>query len=143
MRPSRSIAEYSWTTTPFLLRHLLRQADTGESVVYLDADMMFYSDPQPIFDEWGNADICIHEHRYAPRHLHHERQSGRFNVGWVGVRKTDVGIRCAERWASQCIELCTYDPQRGLCGDQRYLEEWPDLYDRLAIIQQKGTGLGP
>jgi hypothetical protein len=143
VRTSRSIAEFSWTTTPFLLLHLLGKVSTGEPVVYLDADMMFYSDPQPIFDEWGANAISIHEHRYAPQHQHHERQSGRFNVGWVGVRNNDEGNRCVARWASQCIELCVYDPERGLCGDQRYLEEWPARYEHLTIIQHKGAGLGP
>jgi hypothetical protein len=143
VKSARSIAEYSWTSTPFFLRYLLRRARTGETIVYLDTDMMFYSDPQPIFDECANADIAIHEHRCAPRHQHHERTSGVFNVGWVGVRNSDQGNRCMERWARQCIELCVYDPERGLCGDQRYLEEWPALYDRLAIIQHKGAGLGP
>lgn len=143
VKSSRSIGEYSWTSTPFLLRYLLRRAQAGEMVVYLDTDMMFYSDPQPIFDECVNADIAIHEHRYAPRHRHFERGSGIFNVGWVGVRNSDQGNRCMERWGSQCIELCVHDAERGLCGDQKYLEEWPALYDRLVIIQHKGAGLGP
>jgi len=139
----RTIAEYSWTVTPFLLRRLLGRVAPGDSVVYLDADMMFYSDPQPIFDEWGGADIAIHEHRYAPRHHHFERTSGRFNVGWVGVRNSDQGKRCVERWAGQCIARCVHDPARGLCGDQTYLDEWPALYDRLVVLQHKGAGLGP
>ena len=143
VKPQRTIGEYSWTATPFLLRWLLGRVAPGETVVYLDADMMFYSDPQPLFDEWGDADIAIHEHRYAPRHRHYERTSGRFNVGWVGVRNSDQGRKCLERWAGQCIELCVHDAARGLCGDQTYLDEWPTLYDRLVILQHKGAGLGP
>jgi len=143
VKSQRSIAEYSWTATPFLLRWLLGRVTPGEAVVYLDADMMFYSDAQPLFDEWGGADIAIHEHRYAPSHHHYEQTSGRFNVGWVGIRNSEQGKRCVTRWAGQCIELCVHDAARGLCGDQTYLDEWPSLYDRLVILQHKGAGLGP
>jgi hypothetical protein len=143
VKPERSIAEYSWTCTPFLLRHLLDRTGAGNSVVYLDADLMFFSDPQPIFDEWAGQDIVIHAHRYAPNQRHHENNSGIFNVGWVGVRNTPQGRQCMERWASQCIDECVNDTPNGLCGDQKYLDEWPALYDRLVVMRHKGAGLGP
>jgi hypothetical protein len=39
--------------------------------------------------------------------------------------------------------VCTLDGTRGLCGDQGYLDEWPVLYDRLTILQNKGAALAP
>jgi hypothetical protein len=143
VKAERSVAEYSWTCAPALLLYLLDQVRADETVAYLDADLMFFSDPQPIFDEWGAADILIHEHRFAPQHRHMESASGVFNVGFVGIRHAPQGRRCLERWRDQCIEACCLDPERGLCGDQKYLDEWPALYDRLHILQHKGAGLAP
>jgi len=144
MKPYRTIGEYCWTCTAPLMLYLLDRVGDGELVVYLDADMMFFSDPLPIFEEWGDRDIAIHEHRFAPEYRHHERQSGRFNVGWVGVRNTAVGRACLTRWRAQCIAECVSDGFRGLCGDQTYLNEWPTLYgERVTILQNPGVGLGP
>jgi hypothetical protein len=143
VKPSRSIGEYSWTCTPALLRYLLSEVGAGDSVAYLDADLMFFSDPQPVFDEWGDNDILIHEHRYAPQHRHMIPTSGTYNVGLVAIRNTAQGRACLGRWYDQCIEICVLDGTRGLCGDQGYLDEWPRLYERLTILQHKGAGLAP
>jgi hypothetical protein len=142
-KSTRDWEEYCWTCVPSLLIYLLNQVAPGETVAYLDADLMFFSDPQPIFDEWGSNDILIHEHRFAPHHRHMERTSGVFNVGMVGVRNSSQGRVCLSRWRAQCIEICTKDEHRGLCGDQKYLDEWPSLYDRLTVLQHKGAGLAP
>ncbi len=143
VKPARSIGEYCWTCTPAFLLHLIDQVLPGEKTVYLDADLMFFSDPQRIFDEWANADIAIHEHRFAPRYRHLEKVSGTFNVGWVGIRNSAGGRECLARWRAQCIEACTFDAERGLGGDQKYLDEWPRLYNNLTILQHEGVGLGP
>lgn len=143
VKQERSIAEYSWTCAPPLLLHLLEQVAPGETVAYLDADLMFFSDPQPIFDEWGQKDILIHEHRFSPEHRSKQRDSGIFNVGFVGVRHSAEGWRCMTRWREQCLAACRLDPDRGLCGDQKYLEEWPGRYDRLTILRHKGGGVAP
>src|SRR5689334_4523337 len=42
VKPTRTIAEYSWTSAPALLRYLLSEMPEGEGVVYLDADLMFF-----------------------------------------------------------------------------------------------------
>lgn len=143
VKPKRSIGEYSWTCTPALMRFMLEQVEPGESVAYLDADLMFFSDVGPVFDEWGDNDILIHEHRYAPQHRHMIPTSGTFNVGLVAIRRTQQGTACLERWHEQCIAICVLDGTRGLCGDQGYLDEWPARYDRLTVLQHKGAGLAP
>jgi hypothetical protein len=43
----------------------------------------------------------------------------------------------------QCIEECTADTSAGKCGDQYYLDEWPNLYRNLVISANPGVGLGP
>lgn len=143
VKAARSIGEYSWTCTPALMRFMSAQVGAGEAVAYLDADLMFFADPQALFDEWEDNEILIHEHRYAPRHGHMTATSGIFNVGLVAIRNTPQGSKCLERWHEQCIELCVLDGTRGLCGDQGYLDEWPALYDRLTITRHKGAGLAP
>jgi hypothetical protein len=143
VKPARTMGEYCWTCTPVLLLYLLDSVAPGEIAVYLDADLMFFSSPQPVFHEWADADIAIHEHRFPPHRRHMESSSGIFNVGWVGIRNSCEGRECLARWRAQCIEACTTDAERGLWGDQKYLDEWPILYNHLTILQHPGVGLGP
>jgi hypothetical protein len=143
VKADRTIGEYSWTSTPIFMRYLLDRAGAQGAAAYLDADLMFFADPQPVFDEWQDSDILIHAHRYATRHRHLEPTSGIYNVGLVAMRDSEEANRCLARWRAQCLEVCTIDGARGLCGDQKYLDEWPELYRRLTIFQHPGAGLAP
>jgi hypothetical protein len=112
-------------------------------VTYVDADLYFYSDPSAVLDEMGNGSIFIHEHDFAPEHAHMVSISGRFNVGLSAFRNNDEGRACLATWRRQCIGECVMDPAAGKCGDQNYLDNWPDLYPGLVISTNPGIGIGP
>jgi hypothetical protein len=142
-RANRSFGEYCWTCTAPLLLHVLEQQRPGTVVTYVDADVRFFSSPKAIIDELGDKSIFIHDHDFAPEHAHFGLKSGRFNVGVVAIRNDSEGLGCLERWRSQCLAECTLDAETGKCGDQHYLDEWPDRYNRLVISANPGVGLGP
>jgi hypothetical protein len=143
VKPGRSIAEYCWTLSASLCWYVMQNYPNAESVTYLDADLMFFSDVNPIFDEIGNASIAIIEHRFMPR-LAHLEPYGRFNVEWVSFKRDQFGLACLKKWRDQCIEWCFARLEDGKLGDQKYLDEWPDLYgERLHIIKHIGAGVAP
>lgn len=143
LKPGRSVGEYCLTCTTPLLLHILEKADPGAVVTYVDADIAFISDPVAIIRELGSGSIYIHEHGFAPRYSGMELTAGRFNVGVSSFRNDTEGRACLERWKSQCFEDCSMDFSAGKCGDQQYLNEWPDLYPALVISTNPGVGLGP
>ena len=143
VRSSRTVGEYCWTcTTPWLL-YLMQRHSAGTVITYVDADLYFYSDPIVVLEELGNGSILIHEHDFAPEHATLEAAAGRFNVGLAAFRNDDEGRRCLERWMDQCLDECVMDPLAGKCGDQNYLDEWPELYSGLVISSNPGVGLAP
>lgn len=144
LRGARPHREFCWTATPCLAHWALAQAQPGETVVYLDADMMFFGDIMTALRELGSdGEILVHEHRYDPEMQSWLATSGRFNVGLVAFRKGAQSAACLERWRAQCLEVCVLDPARGLCGDQGYLNEWPELYPALRVLQHGGCGAAP
>jgi hypothetical protein len=143
LRDTRSIGEFCWTCTTPLLLHVLAQQPPDAVVAYVDADLWFDSDPHAVLDEMGKGSIFVHEHDFAAEHLKLAANSGRFNVGLVAFRNNAEGLACLERWKTQCIEECVMDPVAGKCGDQNYLDEWPDRYSGLVISKNPGVGLAP
>ncbi len=140
-RPRR---EFCWTAAAVLCHALATQANEGDHVVYLDADLLFYRDPSELLAELGsNGAIIVHEHRYSPDRTFFEQYSGRFNVGFVAFRIGEESRRCLDRWRDQVIETCELDADLGLCGDQGYLNEWPALYPGLRILANLGGGVAP
>jgi hypothetical protein len=142
-RSNRTFGEYCWTCTARLLLYVLGLQPVSEVVTYVDADISFFSRPDVILNELGNKSIFIHEHDFAPEYCHLQAAAGRFNVGAVAVRNDEEGRKCLQRWNSQCLDDCTIDLATGKCGDQKYLDEWPDRYRRLVISANPGVGLGP
>lgn len=141
VRPHR---EFCWTAAPALCRHMVAAAAEDEIVIYVDADLMFFRDPAELLAELADGgNILIHEHRFSPDRAHYESSSGRFNVGFVAFRAGAEARACTERWRAQVIDECVLDPERGLCGDQGYLNEWPALWPGLRILRNPGGGVAP
>lgn len=141
-KKDRSVAEYCWTLSPCLPWYVLQQHPEIDFITYVDADLLFYSPVQPLFNEIGDASVAIIEHRFTPR-LKHLEVNGRFCVEWVSFRRDEEGMACLSRWREQCIEWCYYRLEEGRLGDQKYLDEWPQRYPHLHILQHVGAGVAP
>lgn len=143
VKPSRSPGEYCWTCTPSLPLHVLESTPGIHQVTYLDADLFFFSSPEAVFAEAGDASITVHEHRFSDQWASLTGALGRFNVGWVGFRGDAQGLACLRRWREQCLDWCHARQEPGRFGDQKYLDEWPARYDRLHVIRNVGAGFAP
>lgn len=141
-KKDRGVAEYCWTLSPCLPWYVLQNNPQIDFITYLDADLLFYSPVQPLFDEIGDSSIAIIEHRFTPR-LRDREVNGRFCVEWVSFRRDEEGMACLSRWRDQCIEWCYYRLEEGRMGDQKYLDEWPARYPSCHILQHPGAGIAP
>lgn len=137
-RENRTHQEYAWTCASNLCEALML---TGmDEIVYCDADLFFFSDPEQCFAEMGSKSIAIVPHRFIPSKQYLEK-NGQFNVSWVTFRNTPAGLECLKRWAGQCRAKCS---AMDGCGDQLYLDEWPALFgEDLHIFHNPGIGLAP
>lgn len=142
VKPGRNRAEYCWTLSPCLPWYILENNSHINIITYLDADLYFYSDVRPIFDEMADASVAIIEHRFVPE-LKHLENRGKYCVEWVSFRRDEEGMACLKRWREQCIEWCFYRLEENRMGDQKYLDAWPDLYKNLHVIQHPGAGIAP
>jgi hypothetical protein len=140
IKPSRTVAEYCWTCTPSLPLYVLRKEPALDMITYLDADLFFYSDPSPIYEEMGDHSIFIIEHRF-PEHLKHLEANGIYNVQMLAFRNNDHGRECLEWWRERCNEWCFYRLEDGKLGDQKYLDDWPTRFKGVHVLQHEGAGV--
>ena len=141
-KSDRGVAEYCWTLSSCFTWHVMQYYIDIDLLTYVDADIFFYSDVQPLFDEIGDASISIIEHRFSPR-LQDRVVNGRFCVEWNSFRRDAQGLACLKRWREQCIEWCYYRLEDGKMGDQKYLDEWPGVYSNCHILIHPGAGIAP
>lgn len=140
---NRGLVEYFFTCTPSWLLFLLNRHPELERITYLDADLMFYAAPSPVFEELGDRSILIVGHRFPEKLRHLESSFGIYNVGLLAFRNDPIGRGCLRWWRDRCLEWCFDRPEKGRFADQKYLDDWPARFERVVVLRNKGAGLAP
>lgn len=141
-KANRSRIEYYFTCTPSLPLYVLKNYPKIDLITYVDADLFFFSDPSPIYEELGNNSILIIGHRF-PSNLKHLEATGIYNVGFLSFRNDDIALQCLHWWRERCIEWCYDRLEDGRYADQKYLDDWPNRFSGVVVLQHKGANLAP
>lgn len=141
-KKDRNTAEYFFTCTPSWPLYLLKRHDEIGILTYLDADLYFYSSPEPIFEEMGEGSIVIIKHHY-PERIKWHRIMGIYNVAWLSFRNDANGHRCLEWWRERCLEWCYDRIEENRFADQKYLDDWPQRFSGVVDLEHKGANLAP
>jgi hypothetical protein len=139
-KSDRTLIEYYFTCTPSLPLYLLRQHPEIELITYVDADLCFFSSPEPLFAEIGARSIGIIPHRFEDTMRQFE-QYGVFNVGWLTFRRDRDGLGCLEWWRERCLEWCFDRVEGDRFADQKYLDQFPERFAGVQVIQHPGANL--
>jgi hypothetical protein len=142
-KSNRSLVEYYFTCTPGVLLYVLGKHPDIDIITYLDADLFFFSPPDPVYGELGDRSILIIGHRF-PEHLRgHEDLYGVYNVGLLAFRNDRVGRSALEWWRDRCLEQCSDQASQGRFADQKYLDDWPTRFPDVVVLRHQGAGLAP
>lgn len=148
VKKERTRAEYCWTCSPWIIKYVL---DHYNELIctYIDADMEFFSSPQPIFDEMkkrGCSTIIV-PHRFkdeASERKAHETV-GSYCVQFNTFVKDNNGYKTLNWWAQKCLEWCYYavPGTTEWYGDQKYLNVFPKKFQGVMICDHFGVGMAP
>jgi hypothetical protein len=139
---NRSRIEYYFTCTPSLPLYVLDHHADVDLITYLDADLYFFSAPSPIYRELGDQSVLMIGHRFPEQHKHLE-ENGIYNVGYLSFRRDEAGLECLHWWRDRCLEWCYDRVDHGRFADQGYLDDWPQRFPRVVVLEHKGAGLAP
>ena len=140
VRKGRNHSEFCWALSAIFSNTILE--DTHQPTIYLDADLLFFSDPTILISECAENSVAAIPHRF-PKRLRSRRISGEFNVQWVYFKFDLEGRTASSTWRKQCEESSSYAPERGIVGDQKYLDSWTENYPTFKAISHVGAGLAP
>lgn len=141
IKSTRSAGEYCWTSTASTILYAITQFNL-DHCVYVDADMRFYSNPQVLFDEWGDKSVLITEHRYTPEY-DQSKLSGIYCVQFVGFKNDKDGLETLHYWRNACIDWCYARAEDGKFGDQKYLDDWTARFKNVHVLKHLGGGIAP
>lgn len=140
VKQTRNKVEYFFTCSPAICKLIIELFPNIDSITYLDADLYFFSSPDSLFVEMEGSSIGIIEHRFHWTTLH-QKKFGIYNVGWVTFKNDQEGTKCLNNWLEDCLEWCYQKVESKRFGDQKYLNEWPQKYTRVCVIQHLGANV--
>lgn len=142
VRGERGLVEYYFTCKPALIAFLLKTNPRVDRLTYLDADLYFFADHSLLDAEVSASSIAIVEHRFASN-LQSLVRMGRYNAGWISIKRDLTGLACVEWWRQRCVEWCYDTPENGRYADQGYLDEFRRLFGGVVSVAHKGANLAP
>ena len=147
-KKDRNSVEYNWTCSAWIIKYVLEKF--GENIcTYIDADMRFFSSPEPVFDKMKSSDcsIIIVPHRFHTDKFEKREgpKTGYYCVEYNTFINDDKGRKALDWWAEQCCSWCRYiiPTNDQWYGDQKYLNEFPKRFEGVYVCDHYGVGLGP
>ena len=136
------IVELSTAIKPFALARLLERPGC-ETVLYFDPDMVLFSRVDDILATLHDANVALTPHQVKPETTRDaiidneicSLKVGVFNLGFIGVRKTDQGRAFARWWGDRCYDFCRAEIHNGLFTDQKWINFAPIFFDGVAIVK--------
>jgi hypothetical protein len=133
VKGTRNSVEYCWTAKPSICLYSLAHGRHLEMVTYLDADTMFFDDPAPVFAEMGDASVLLTPARDP-------EGDGRvsYTTPLLPLRadtRTETALRW---WRERCLEWCYDRVEEGRWSDLTYLNEWPQRFPGVRVLEHPG-----
>ena len=144
-RENRTLVEYYFTLSPALPLYILENFKEIDFITTLDADIVFYDDPNLVFNSFKNHSILITPHRFSEKRKHLEVH-GKYNVSFQSFRNDETGNQCLKWWLEKCIHWCKdeMDLKNNRYADQKYLDEFELIYgEKVKVLTEIGAGLAP
>jgi hypothetical protein len=141
VKTSRTAAEYCWTCTPSIISYFIEQYHL-DACIYVDADMIFYHDPQLLLTELNNDSVMITEHRFT-KDYDVSATHGIYCVQFMYFKNDPRGLAALHWWRDRCLEWCYAYLEDGKFGDQKYLDDWTTRFEGVHVLKHPGGGLAP
>jgi hypothetical protein len=138
------IIELSTNVKAVILKKLLAYYDT---VLYLDPDIIVYKELEPVFEALKMDPIVITPHTLTPvmdGKIPSDMEFlrfGAFNLGFIGVARSDETIRFLDWWSRRCLDYGYYEPQIGLAVDQKWIDLAPSFFPGVKILRDVGLNV--
>jgi hypothetical protein len=139
VRDRTTHGQFCWVCQPLICEFVLdsRGADV---VTYLEADSLFFSNPDVLFTELGDNSVSLVPHAFSPG-FDNTGEAGRFCVQFNAFRSDKRGRAVLGYWKSRCFEY-TKDRPRSYPG-QTSLNDWPERFEGVKVIENPGAGVAP
>ncbi|HOR85791.1 MAG TPA: putative nucleotide-diphospho-sugar transferase [Bacillota bacterium] len=133
VKEKRSLCEYCWTMKPALLQYLFGKYKEVEVILYLDADLYFFDNPEKLLSRKKRWNVLLTTHKVNKK----------ANSGFIILRRTRVTDKILNWWYERCMEWCFSRNEKGKYGDQGYLNLLRKMFIGIRCLKISGINIAP
>ena len=132
--------QFTWLLSPYFSDYCLNLDMVKDDLLYIDSDIYFFDNWTKIYNSiTSNINIGLVEHR-----MPWTGNSGKYNVGIIYFKKNNISKDCASFWKNCLLNTNNqYYSEYGQCGDQKYLELFPKLFEGVYSLDNFFGHLAP
>jgi hypothetical protein len=141
VKAERTATEYCWTSASCSIKYCIEKYEL-DHCTYIDADLLFFSNPRALYDEMGDKSVLITRHRFTPC-FDQSDTSGIYCVQYMTFKNTKEGMEVLNWWVNACLEWCFCRVEDHKFGDQKYLDDWTRRFSCVHELKHLGGGVAP
>jgi hypothetical protein len=141
-----NILELNTNVKPTFLASLFEKG--VENLLYFDPDILICGSLDSLFDLLGRYCILLTPHCTSPIEQDGRRPSemefllaGVFNLGFIGLRRTEQTEKFLYWWEKRCLELGYAELRSGLFVDQKWTNLVPCYFNSVNIVRDLGCNV--
>ncbi|MFT4061219.1 MAG: hypothetical protein QM642_02560 [Edaphocola sp.] len=147
MAKQYTIVELLTAVKPFYLLYLLGRFKEETKFFYFDPDIMLFDSLKKLEDDMEKSDILLTPHictpiedNHTPKELH-IKKTGLYNLGFLGIKRSENTIQMLEWWANRLRFQCYIDFSRGLFVDQLWMDLVPLYFQDVLVSKYPGYNM--
>ncbi|MEN2281295.1 glycosyltransferase [Algoriphagus sp. SE2] len=141
-----NVIEFNTAVKPYYFQYLFDTYPSEEKIYYVDPDIVFYKGFEQLDSILDSNNIVLtpmltdpgkesqFDELVALRH-------GMFNLGFIGIRRSDESFRFIGWWKERLRDYCLIDKCRGIFVDQKWIDLAPLFFEGIYILKDKGYNM--
>ena len=139
VRERTTDGQFCWVCQPLICQFILDKFHV-DMVTYLEADSLFFSNPEVLFEELGEDSVLISPHNYSSQ-FDNSVLAGKFCTQFNTFRNNEAAREVLNFWKFWCFKYDRNMPS--FYPGQICLDYWPELFNSVRIITNLGAGVAP
>lgn len=141
-----NIIEFNTAVKPYYLAYFLNKYGPGTKVYYIDPDIKLYSNINHLNGLLDTSDIVLTPNlTEMPEDVDlgelASLRHGLFNLGFIGVKHSEEGLRFVEWWKKRLRNHCLIDKPRGIFVDQKWVDIAVLYFKGIHVMSHKGYNM--